>query len=97
MFRIQDIDEFGEQPRRPEQSAEAVGKLLDNDVEFMARISPVRNTDFNHLKDGLIKSILAHPKSKELKEDLAPGLEQLRKAFTRKGSVPKNHLLCWNV
>lgn len=78
----------------PEQSVEAIGQLLDSDVKFMARLSPVRNTDFNHLKDGLIKSILAHPKSKEIKEELAPGLDELRNAFSRKGSVPKNHLLC---
>ncbi|KAL6453142.1 AIM18 Altered inheritance of mitochondria protein 18 [Candida maltosa Xu316] len=77
----------------PVQSVQVVEKLLDNDVKFLVRLSPVRNTDFNHLKDGLIKSILAHPKSKEIKEELAPGLDQLRKAFSRKGSVPKNHLL----
>lgn len=88
------LSSLGKNLEDPEQSVEAIGELLDNDVCFMARLSPVRNTDFNHLKDGLIKSILAHPKSKEMKEELAPGLDQLRNAFSRKGSVPKNHVLC---
>lgn len=77
----------------PEESAQAIEKLLDNDIKFLVRLAPVRNTDFNHLKDGLIKSILAHPKSKEMKEELGNGLDELREAFTRKGTVPKNHLL----
>ncbi|KAK6459802.1 altered inheritance of mitochondria protein 18, mitochondrial [Scheffersomyces xylosifermentans] len=78
----------------PVQSTEIVQKLLDQDVKLLARICPVRNTDFNHMKDGLIKSILAHSRSKEKREELNPGLEQLRETFQgRKGSVPKNHLL----
>lgn len=78
----------------PKQSEQVIGEMLANGVRFVARICPTRNTDFNHLKDGLIKSILAHPKSKEVREELNIGLDQLREAFQgRRGSVPKNHCL----
>lgn len=82
----------------PKQSEEVIGELLSNGVRFVARICPTRNTDFNHLKDGLIKSILAHPKSKEVREELNIGLEQLREAFQgRRGSVPKNHSIALEI
>ncbi|ODV80738.1 chalcone isomerase [Suhomyces tanzawaensis NRRL Y-17324] len=80
----------------PVASGLIVAKLLDSGVRFMVRISPVRNTDYGHLKDGLIKSILAHPLSKgqDTREIVGAGLEQLREVFKgRKGSVPKNHLM----
>lgn len=78
----------------PEFSTEIISKLLEENIRFTARISPVRNTDFNHLKDGLIKSILAHPQSKELKEAVNNGLEELRDVFNgHRGSVPKDHAL----
>ena len=73
----------------PQESAQVIEKLLDSDVKFLVRLAPVRNTDFNHLKDGLIKSILAHPKSKEMKTELGVGLDELRQAFTRRGTVRK--------
>lgn len=76
------------------QSSELISKLLDNDVKFLVRINPVRNTDYGHLKDGLIKSILAHPLSKENREPVGAGLEELRQVFLgHRGSVPKDHLL----
>lgn len=78
----------------PVKSAEVISQLLDQHVRFTVRICPIRNTDFNHLKDGLIKSILAHPKSKELRGALNEGLEELRGVFKgHRGSVPKNHAL----
>lgn len=80
--------------RDPTRSEAVVAKLLENDVKFAVRISPIRNTDFNHLKDGLIKSILAHPLSKEVGESLSEGLNELREAFQKKRkSVPKDHAL----
>lgn len=80
--------------RDPTSSEAVVAKLLENDIKFAVRISPIRNTDFNHLKDGLIKSILAHPSSKEVGEPLSEGLNELREAFQKKRkSVPKDHAL----
>lgn len=67
-----------------------ISNLLDSNIRLIARISPIRNTDFNHLKDGLVKSIIA---SGYKDEDLQEGLQELRDAFLRKGSVPKNHIL----
>lgn len=67
-----------------------VGSLIDGGVRFMAKITPIRNTDFNHLKDGLVKSILNHPECQKNQEAVSRGLQELKNAFTRKGSVPKN-------
>ncbi|KAL7664367.1 Altered inheritance of mitochondria protein 18, mitochondrial [[Candida] zeylanoides] len=81
----------------PERSTAFVAQLLDAHVRFSVRICPVRNTDFTHLKDGLIKSILSHPLAKAdspLRERVGNGLDQLRSVFQgHKGSVPKNHVL----
>jgi len=70
-----------------EKSKILISNLLDSNIRLAARICPIRNTDFNHLRDGLVKSILA---AGIKDEGLAEGLQQLREAFGRKGSVPKN-------
>ncbi|AQZ18389.1 AIM46 (YHR199C) [Zygosaccharomyces parabailii] len=77
--------------KNPEKSAVLIGNLLDAGCRMLAKITPVRNTDFNHLKDGLVRTILNHPDAKNNYELLNPGLEQLKNAFTRKGKVPKDH------
>lgn len=82
----------------PEESAKVIAKLLDEKVLFAVRICPVRNTDYSHLKDGLIKSTLAHSLSKTNRDVVGAGLDELRQVFQgRKGSVPKNHLLYLEV
>lgn len=78
----------------PVANVGVIDKLLDGGVKFMVRFSPVRNTDFNHLKDGYIKLILANPKSKEYRDLVNEGLDQLRQVFLLyRGAVPKNHVL----
>ncbi|SCU78861.1 LADA_0A08152g1_1 [Lachancea dasiensis] len=74
----------------PTKSRALINNLIDGGVRMMAKITPIRNTDFNHLKDGLIKSILNHPDAKINQEAVSSGIQELRDAFTRKGSVPKN-------
>lgn len=67
---------------------------ISNQVPYAVRITPVRNTDFGHLRDGLTKSILASPMAKTLRELVAEGVDQLRSVFSgHKGSVPQNHTL----
>ncbi|AGO10379.1 AaceriABL076Wp [[Ashbya] aceris (nom. inval.)] len=73
-----------------EKSRAVVNDLLDKGLRLVAKITPIRNTDFTHLKDGLIKSILNHPQARHEGDTLAKGLDELRAAFTRKGSVPKD-------
>ncbi|AAS50695.1 ABL076Wp [Eremothecium gossypii ATCC 10895] len=73
-----------------EKSRAVVNDLLGKGLRLVAKITPIRNTDFTHLKDGLVKSILNHPAARHEGETLANGLEELRAAFTRRGSVPKD-------
>lgn len=78
----------------PSESDQVAYDLLDNGVRFLARLSPVRNTDFNHMKDGLIKSILSGYNNADLKQQLNQGLDELRGVFSGyRGSVPKNDVL----
>lgn len=66
-------------------------------VPYAVKITPVRNTDFGHMRDGLTKSILAAPMAKVLREEVGRGVEQLREVFlASRGSVPKNDTL-WVV
>lgn len=83
-------EDFGD--LKAEESTEVINKLWEI-TDYKVRISPVRNTDFNHLKDGFIKLILANPMAKN-NEQVAEGLDQLRNVFKgHKGSVPKGHVL----
>lgn len=74
----------------PEISRVLISNLLDSRIKLLVKITPIRNTDFNHLRDGLIKSIIAHSESKTDEVRLNVGLDQFRDAFSRRGSVPKN-------
>lgn len=70
---------------------------ISKKVPYAMKITPVRNTDFGHLRDGLTKSILANPLAKVFREEVAQGIQQLRDVFSgHKGSVPKNDSL-WVV
>ncbi|CDK30062.1 unnamed protein product [Kuraishia capsulata CBS 1993] len=78
--------------KNPNLSTILIDKLLTSGVRFTAKITPVRNTDFNHLRDGLVKSAMAHPMAKEASNAnaVAEGLDQLRAIFnSKKGSAPK--------
>ncbi|KAI5963414.1 AIM18 [Candida theae] len=82
----------------PSESDQVAYDLLDNGVRFLARVCPVRNTDFNHMKDGLIKSILSGHKNVDTKQQLNQGLEELKSVFSGfRGSVPQNDLLVLEV
>ncbi|GME76306.1 unnamed protein product [Ambrosiozyma monospora] len=72
----------------PRVSSILVNNLLNSGVRLAARIVPVRNTDFNHLRDGLTKTIKNSELYKELNktdeesaERLAKGLHQLHYKF----------------
>ncbi|KAK9359818.1 chalcone-flavanone isomerase-domain-containing protein [Lipomyces starkeyi] len=67
--------------------------LLEQPIRFALRIVPVRNTDFGHLRDGFVRSVMASIKSHHNiigDVDTSDGINQLRCLFSRKLSVPKN-------
>lgn len=76
-----------------QQAVDNISKV----VSYAVKISPIRNTDFNHMKDGLTKSVLANPMGKEYRDEVTLGVEELRKVFQGyRGSFPKNKTL-WVV
>ncbi|AMD20962.1 HEL319Cp [Eremothecium sinecaudum] len=74
-----------------ENSRIVIDNILAAGVRMVAKITPLRNTDFKHMKDGLIKSILKHPGCKLDPEAVKRGIEELRNAISRKGSMPKDN------
>lgn len=76
------------------QTSQEMVAAMSEKLNYTIRITPVRNTDFGHLRDGFVKTILANPLAKVKREEVSVGVEQLRNAFQGfKGSVPKNHSL----
>ncbi|AET39929.1 chalcone isomerase domain-containing protein Ecym_5153 [Eremothecium cymbalariae DBVPG len=75
----------------PAQSRVLINKVLSNGMRLVAKIKPIRDTDLNHLKDGLVKSISNHPDSKDFRAELKRGLHQLKTTLRKKrGKVPKD-------
>ncbi|RKP30349.1 hypothetical protein METBISCDRAFT_4171, partial [Metschnikowia bicuspidata] len=79
------------------QISQQVVDKISQQVPYAVRITPIRNTDFGHMKDGLTKSILANPMTQVHREEISKGVEQLRNVFQGfKGLVPKNKTM-WVV
>ncbi|KAG5356074.1 Altered inheritance of mitochondria protein 18 [Yarrowia sp. B02] len=91
-----DVDEFKKSLLDPVHGAAKIRWLLDQGVDIRIRIVPVRNTDFGHLRDGFVRTILAHPEAKEQTKEFADGLAELKTIFSRKMSVPKHNVLVMN-
>ncbi|KAK9465403.1 chalcone isomerase, partial [Lipomyces arxii] len=62
---------------------DVIASLINKPTRFALRIVPVRKTDFNHLRDGFVRSIVGSSEQNE-------GVDELRSVFSRKLSVPKN-------
>lgn len=79
----------------PESGSAIISKLLNSGVNLCLRIVPVRPTDFGHLKDGFIRTIMAHPrfKTEGNTEEFGEGMNQLKRIFARKRHTPKNRIL----
>lgn len=84
-----------EQLLNPETGGELISLLLSAGVKLDIRIVPVRNTDCGHLRDGIVRKIMQHPRFKEEgnNEHFGSGLQELKQAFGRKMSIPKNKVL----
>jgi hypothetical protein len=82
----------------PEKGSELMTRLLNGGVSLDIRIVPVRNTDFGHLRDGLVRTTMAHPRFKTdgNNEEFGLGLSELKKVFSRKMSVPKHKIVHLN-
>ncbi|EST05176.1 Chalcone isomerase [Kalmanozyma brasiliensis GHG001] len=96
------IDESHPSPPMPASGSleEHMRTLLDAGVPVIIRIVPVRNTDFNHLRDGFVRALQARLK-KALKSESVPREVEVQfeedirgvKESMPKGSVPKGSAL----
>lgn len=88
---------------KKDQSLEQLIKsLLDEGTAAVVRIVPVRNTDFNHLRDGFIRALQGrlkkavkegHVQSSSVNEKcFEESIQQIKESFPR-GSVPKGSAL----
>jgi len=66
----------------PERSNEIWTAILDSGIEMAIRISPTRGTDFNHLRDGLMRGIQGRTSEAEKK-----AAEQRRKMATETKTI----------
>lgn len=93
------IDDSHASPERSGKTLEAHMKdLIDSGVPVVIRIVPVRNTDFNHLRDGFIRALQARLKKaiksgvvqqdSEVEAQFQQAIGQVKESFPR-GSVPK--------
>lgn len=75
-----------------------IKEMLDDATTAIIRIVPVRNTDFNHLRDGFIRALqnrlkkaIKHariPSDSPLEQQFQQAIGQIKESFPR-GSVPK--------
>ncbi|SPO23801.1 uncharacterized protein UTRI_03670_B [Ustilago trichophora] len=75
-----------------------IKEMLDDATSAIIRIVPVRNTDFNHLRDGFIRALQNRlkkaiknaqiPSDSPLEQQFQQAIGQIKESFPR-GSVPK--------
>ncbi|TKY89265.1 hypothetical protein EX895_001796 [Sporisorium graminicola] len=85
-------------PAHAKSLEQRMKSLLDQGTPAVIRIVPVRNTDFNHLRDGFIRALQARLKlalktarvkaGSAAEEGFTRGVQQIKESFPR-GSVPK--------
>lgn len=77
----------------PKMSEILINNLLDANIKFIVRIVPLRDTDFNHLRDGFVKSCVRNQLVKEqAPEQLDHGISEIRDIFKKyRSKCPKNH------
>lgn len=93
-----DESKLGAVPPSTRTLEEHVRSLLDQGTASVVRIVPVRNTDFNHLRDGFIRALQARlklalksstvPTGSEAERHFTEAIQEVKESFPR-GSVPK--------
>ena len=93
-FKLQD-DNLGE-VLNSDAGTETVDELLRENVRFAVRIVPVRNTDFNHMRDGIVSNIMNRPEARQITDSaFGEGITHLKEKFGRKGKFPKGNIMIW--
>ncbi|KAK7204868.1 chalcone-flavanone isomerase-domain-containing protein [Myxozyma melibiosi] len=83
----------------PDTALDLFTTLLDSNVRFALRIVPSRNTDFSHLRDGFVRSIMASIKNRRIDQsaDSGSGIAEIRSALGRKMTAPRNSELLLTI
>ncbi|CCE61707.1 hypothetical protein TPHA_0B00350 [Tetrapisispora phaffii CBS 4417] len=62
----------------PAKSMLVLENLLDSNIRLLAKITPVRNTSFAHLRDGISNTILNHPNIAGHEEEVQAGVQEFK-------------------
>lgn len=81
---------------KSDSGTDIINRLLDAKARFAVRMVPVRNTDFNHMRDGMISNIMNRPEAKQIQDSaFGEGIKHLKQSFGRKGKFPKGNIMIW--
>lgn len=74
-----------------------INRLLEENVQFAIRITPTRNTDFNHLRDGFVRSIMNQKEAKSVQSpEFGQSIAEIKRAFGRKRKLTKGEVITWS-
>lgn len=81
----------------PETGSQVCNELLSKNIRFAVRIVPTRNTDFNHLRDGFVRSVTNHKEFKAIQSaEVGSSISEIKKAFSRKRKLRKGEVVTWS-
>lgn len=74
-----------------------INRMLEENVQFAIRITPTRNTDFNHLRDGFVRSITNQKEAKAMQSpEFGQSISDIKRAFGRKRKLTKGEVITWS-
>lgn len=95
-FKLENDAKLAEVLKTSDFGTEIITKLLDSHVRLAVRIVPVKNTDFNHMRDGMVSNIMNRPDAKSTTDPtFGEGIKQLKNNYGRKGKFPKGNIMTW--
>ena len=74
----------------PERSLILINKLLESKARMAVKFTPIRTSNITFVREGIIKSVWAHPWAKLHESEINNGVDEFRKAFKMKGNFIKN-------
>ncbi|CCH58842.1 hypothetical protein TBLA_0A10640 [Henningerozyma blattae CBS 6284] len=74
----------------PSKNVLLIDNLMNTQIKLLAKLTPLRNTDFTHFRKGIVKAVNKHPEASKHREEIDKGFEEVDQVFTRKGTLAKD-------